>query len=228
VQGTAAPSPVKPAVPTGAVELATVQIPAGATATNSGGVVITQTAQFTAAPGAFVPVRTLALLTGWTNPSTGQRASVFADSTAANNGDYFWNGTAWRIWNTRDRITWTPVINNFVTGGATVTGFYEIHNGVVYGEIRINLAAGWNITGNPSIVPPVTPAVAGDGLQRGMGTLLRSGVGYYIAGLLSDGSGNLRWVSPGGSGTFWGAVTRTAPATWDNGDMFSFQFSYPI
>lgn len=57
VKGTAAASPVKPAVPTGAVELATVQIPAGATATNAGGVVITQTAQFTAAPGGVVAVR---------------------------------------------------------------------------------------------------------------------------------------------------------------------------
>jgi hypothetical protein len=60
VKGTAGAVPVKPTLPVGALELATVLIPSGATATNSAGVVITQTAQFTASSGGTVSVRNLA------------------------------------------------------------------------------------------------------------------------------------------------------------------------
>ncbi len=52
--GVAAPSPVKPAIPSGALELATVTVPTGVTATTGVGVVITQTAPFTAAAGGIV------------------------------------------------------------------------------------------------------------------------------------------------------------------------------
>lgn len=96
-KGVAQASPQKPSIPVGAVELATVQIPAGATATNSGNpsVIITQTAQFTAAPGGSVPFRTVQDLNGWTTAAPRQRASVIADPTATYNAEYLWNGTAW-------------------------------------------------------------------------------------------------------------------------------------
>lgn len=55
--GTAAASPVKPSIPVGAVELATVQVAVGATATNGAGVTITNTAKQVVAAGAPVPVR---------------------------------------------------------------------------------------------------------------------------------------------------------------------------
>lgn len=59
--GTAAASPTKPAIPVGAVEIATATVPSTATGGTSGsGVVITQTAQFTVARGADIPVRSQA------------------------------------------------------------------------------------------------------------------------------------------------------------------------
>lgn len=77
-KGTAAATPTKPAIPAGALELATVQIPSTATATNSSGVVITQTAQFTAAAGGVVPFRTKAEMDLWTTAGAGQMAGVIA------------------------------------------------------------------------------------------------------------------------------------------------------
>lgn len=66
--------PVKPSIPAGAVELATVQVPSTATATNSANVVITQTFQYTAMAGGVVPFPTASLLLAWANPRDGQRA----------------------------------------------------------------------------------------------------------------------------------------------------------
>jgi len=57
VQGTAAVSPTKPAIPVGALELATVTVAVGATATNGAGVTIANTAPLTTGRGAPVPVR---------------------------------------------------------------------------------------------------------------------------------------------------------------------------
>jgi hypothetical protein len=58
--GTVAASPVKPAIPVGALELGTVTVAAGATATNGAGVTIANTARQTVARGARIPVRNAA------------------------------------------------------------------------------------------------------------------------------------------------------------------------
>lgn len=79
-QGTASATPTKPAIPTGAVELASVLIPSGATATNSVGVVISQTGVFTSA-GGIVPFRLKSDLDLWTTAAVNQRAVVLADMT---------------------------------------------------------------------------------------------------------------------------------------------------
>lgn len=62
-KGTAAPVPTKPAIPAGALELATAEIPSTATSTAS--VVITQTAPMTAAAGGIVLVRNASELTAF-------------------------------------------------------------------------------------------------------------------------------------------------------------------
>lgn len=67
-------TPTKPAIPAAAVELATVLVPSGVTATNGVGVVITQTAQFTASAGGSVPFPTSAALVAWSTARDGQRA----------------------------------------------------------------------------------------------------------------------------------------------------------
>jgi len=95
VTGTASATPVKPSIPTGAVEIGTVLVPSGATATNSSGVVITTTCPYTAAPGGRVPFRTLTDMHAWTTAGTGQGAVVFSDAAGANNDEYRWNGTSW-------------------------------------------------------------------------------------------------------------------------------------
>lgn len=60
VTGTAAASPTVPAVPAGAMQLATVLVPAGVTATNASGVVITNTVLGTALYGSPIRYRTIA------------------------------------------------------------------------------------------------------------------------------------------------------------------------
>jgi hypothetical protein len=60
-------------LPTGAVELATVQVPSGVVTTNAGGVTITQTFQYTAAEGGVVYLRDSTQETGW-SPADGSVA----------------------------------------------------------------------------------------------------------------------------------------------------------
>lgn len=57
--GTAAASPTVPAVPSGALLLATVLVPAGSTATSASGVVITNVVKFTALNGAAIRYRSI-------------------------------------------------------------------------------------------------------------------------------------------------------------------------
>lgn len=77
--GIAAASPGKPAIPTGALELATLRVYSGTTATNGGANALTNTYQMTAARGGRVPFRTKADLDLWTTAVTGQDATVLAD-----------------------------------------------------------------------------------------------------------------------------------------------------
>lgn len=155
VTGTPAASPVKPAIPTGALELATVQVPAGALATNAGGVTITQTNQYTAAAGAPVAFRTRSDMNQWTAAAPGQQAIVFAD-TGMPIGRYEWTGLAWanpgliiaaaarsgvtvNMGNTWNLLTtaawWTTVQNNGFntfdgTWVAPINGWYDITAGL--------------------------------------------------------------------------------------------------
>jgi hypothetical protein len=92
VKGTAGAVPVKPTLPVGALELATVLIPSGATATNSAGVVITQTAAFTAGAGAKVAFRTKTALDLWTTAAARQSAVVLADGVR-----YEFTGSTWEL-----------------------------------------------------------------------------------------------------------------------------------
>lgn len=93
LKGVAAASPVRnPAgLPAGALELATVLVPSTATATNSSGVVITQTAQFTCGAGGLVPFRTATARDAVTTLRPGTYGQVIADGT-----EYVWDGTVWQ------------------------------------------------------------------------------------------------------------------------------------
>lgn len=78
-QGTAAASPTKPAIPTGALELATLRVYAGTTATNGGSNTLTNTYQMTAMRGGCVHFRTRVDLDAWTTAVIGQDAYVIAN-----------------------------------------------------------------------------------------------------------------------------------------------------
>lgn len=95
--GVAAASPVKPAIPTGALELATLRIYAGTVATNGGANVLTNTYQMTVPRGGVVPFRTKADLDAWTTATIGQLAEVLVDGAAYLIGIYEWTGAAWLL-----------------------------------------------------------------------------------------------------------------------------------
>lgn len=156
VQGTSSASPVKPAIPVGAVELATVQVPAGATATNSGGVVITQTAQFTAAPGGVVPFRTVSDLTLWTTAGPRQRASVFADSTTTNNDDYVNVSGTW----TRSRV-----VGGLATLTTDASGLGSITHGLGATPSRVNFTPVYTNNTVSAVFRPTVGAVTGTTIQ---------------------------------------------------------------
>ena len=91
VTGAAAASPTKPSIAgiAGATELATITIPSTATATNSSGVVITNTFQYTAATGGILLVRSSA--TYPTSTYYGQQVDDMALGYTLR-----WSGSAWQ------------------------------------------------------------------------------------------------------------------------------------
>lgn len=97
LQGAAAASPTKPGpIPTGAIELATVRVYAGTTATNGGSNTVTNTYQMTAMRGGCVIFRTKAEMLAWTDPTNGQEALVLWDANVPDRGGYVYvNGYGW-------------------------------------------------------------------------------------------------------------------------------------
>jgi hypothetical protein len=90
VTGTASASPVKPAIPTGAVELATLLVPAGAVNTNSAGVVLTGTHQWTTTTGGLLWTRDATERAALVNVVAGQHALQVSDRT-----EWVFDGTNW-------------------------------------------------------------------------------------------------------------------------------------
>lgn len=115
VKGTASASPVVPALPPAvadALPLATVEIPAGATTTNSAGVVRTQVYPYTAMAGGTVVVRNSVELAAWT-PADGAHAFNLADT-----GEYVRSGGEWRLASSVE-YTLSPAANfTLLTGSA--------------------------------------------------------------------------------------------------------------
>lgn len=112
--GTAAASPTKPAIPTGAVELATVLIPAGVTATNASGVSITNTFQYAASVGGPVRYRSESeMRADVANVNTGTLAYV------TNGGEFYNRGT---YWSRVDAATFAVILaqtDQSITSGTT-------------------------------------------------------------------------------------------------------------
>ena len=69
--GPAAPSPIEPAIPTGALRLGTIRVYSDTTASNGGSNVLTNDAQMTAVRGGVVPFRTVTERDAWTTAPDG-------------------------------------------------------------------------------------------------------------------------------------------------------------
>jgi hypothetical protein len=223
VKGTAGAVPVKPTLPVGALELATVLIPSGATATNSAGVVITQTAQFAAASGGVVPFRTKAALDLWTTPSTTQRATVLADGI-----EYRRLGGAWKAWDS-DWITYTPTLTNITLGsGSSVVGKYRYQGTEVQRSLEIILGTGGSVGTNPTVSFPVAPETASPSNRMYPGSIKFQDVSTLA---VLDGTaillgGVLRLLYMGGSPSAGTGITSTAPFTWTTGDFIMIRDQY--
>lgn len=121
VKGTASPTPTVPALPAAvsdAIPWATVEIPAGATSMQSGGVIITPVYPYTAMAGGTVVVRNTVELAAWT-PADSAKAFNLADT-----GDYVRVSGEWVQGGGDFRAVLTPT----VTGGGQTSGWYYAAN----------------------------------------------------------------------------------------------------
>lgn len=110
VTGTAAASPTIPALPVGAMALATVLVPAGVTATNASGVVITNNVPGTALLGSPIRYRSTAeMISDATVAVEGSLAYV------KGGGDYYLRGGVWR------RVDATPYVRVVQPNGTSIT-----------------------------------------------------------------------------------------------------------
>lgn len=118
VAGTAGAPGVAPAVPIGAYLHATVNVPTTAANAAACTVVLARPTTFGTLS---VKSPTAALLSTVPGSSTGQRAEVYADSTAANNMTYRWNGSAWKTWESDWITSYAPVFTSGSGSGVTMT-----------------------------------------------------------------------------------------------------------
>ncbi len=112
--GVAAASPTKPAIPTGALELATLRVYAGTTAANGGSNTLVNTYAMTAARGGVVPFRTKTELDAWTTACEGQQAIALATEVT-----YERRGSAWIADMPKRRIV-TATASGSLGAGTTV------------------------------------------------------------------------------------------------------------
>lgn len=224
-KGDAAPVPVKKAIPAGALELATVQVPSTAIATNSANVVITQSAPLTAAAGGVVPFRTKAELDLWLTAAVNQRASVIGTGV-----DYRWDGATWASTGETDWITWgtAPTALTVGTGGAAgLVQRYKRINGRFFFHCKYTFGTSGAVMGtNPTINLPFAIAMlpAGNYPPVGSGQIYDASAGNvpnFASGLIQSAT-TMRLTSVA-AGVF-GTITPTAPIVWAAGDIIEFGF----
>lgn len=123
--GTAAASPTKPAIPTGALELATLRVYSGTTATNGGSNTLTNTYQMTSSRGGVVPFRNFADLSAWTTPQEGQLAYDIATGTLWRDTPAGWVSDTTKIVPTAVSGTGAAIVNGDVVL-TNATGTFNI------------------------------------------------------------------------------------------------------
>lgn len=114
-QGAAAVSPTKPAIPAGALELATASLLSTATTTQSSGVVITQTFPYTAPVGGAVWFRNATELAAWAPEDGALAFRIDTDVLLIRRGG------AWRT--VSEDTGWKPIsLNGWVNEGGAYQG----------------------------------------------------------------------------------------------------------
>ena len=169
--GAAAASPVKPSIPTGALELATLRVYSGTTATNGAPNTLVNTYQMTAPRGSTVHFRTKADLDLWVTALDGQAAFVNGDGRP-----YLRYGGAWVV-------TLSPPLVGTITsdGNATLTNGLATKDANGYVDIsgqgnRTNgtsYAANLIIGAVPLAFRPFTDSLA-DVLTYGSGSVAKA------------------------------------------------------
>lgn len=149
VKGTAAAAPVAPSVPSGALALAQVLLPAGVSNTAASGVVITQTYIGAALKGDMLRVQTSAQRDALTGVPDGTLLHNVAD-----NRDYIRNGGKWETSDTPQEMT-VFAHSKVIRPSSNTT------NPVLYSESELEtLAREHNITG--SLDAPCVSVMNGD------------------------------------------------------------------
>ena len=193
--GTAAASPTKPSIAgiAGAVELATITIPSTATATNSSGVVITQTFQYTAVSGGVAYFRTASALLSASDLPEGQMAYAWDEKRVRVR-----NGTGWPIYAEAKLFgSVERVDSNVGVVGSTLI----VSNGIAYLTVMMQRPGGitsGQILGYASIFP-ASVTVAGGAYSESTGV---------VGTVTVDSLGAIRFIgtSPGtrvNGGIFW-------------------------
>ena len=119
-QGVAAASPTKPAIPTGALELATLRVYAGTTAANGGSNTLVNTYAMTAARGGIVPFRNATELAAWTTPVEGQEATTLDTDIV-----YRYENGAWAV-KSRALVSAVTSSAQAIANGATVDVIFPV------------------------------------------------------------------------------------------------------
>lgn len=158
----------------------------------------------------------------------GQHATVNADSTALNNGDYVWNGTAWKFSGIGAFATYTPTLTNLTVGNGTVTARARREGERV--RVRFDLAFGSTTVMSP--IPQVslpTPSILSHPFEyfgEATGFDVSATTPYLMGVLAANASTTTAQIVPSNSGVIASTVNGAAPFSWATGDHLSFDIVY--
>lgn len=179
---------------------------------------------------AFTTYATLATLNLPANVGTvvGQHATVNADSTALNNGDYVWNGTAWKFFGIGAFATYTATLVNITLGNGTATARARREGERV--RVRFDLAFGsTTVMGAiPQVSLPVTAVLSHpfEYFGEATGWDVSATTPWLMGVLAANASTTNVQIVPNNSGAIASTVNGAAPFGWATGDHLSFDISY--
>lgn len=222
VESTTSESAARALLPVGALELAVVQVPAGASATNSVGVIITQKAPYTSVLGGKVLARNDVELQAWApiNGSTAYRLDTGVT--------YLRSGGAWKAWES-DFINYTPASDAF-NANVTKIRRYRYVDGKIECEHVSTVNAFGNIVGDAAVSLPVDAAPLSNGYQQFENL---TGSAWDLSATTNHMflvEANINSVSSVlyalGASSITGFVTSSAPFALDSGDVYRAVFRY--